>query len=97
MAIQSFGDKRTEDVWNGVDNTRTRLLPSTILKAARRKLDMLNAAKTLDDLRAPPGNHLEALKGSLKGFHSVRINSQWRIVFRWTESGPADVQIVDYH
>ena len=62
-----------------------------------RKLDLLNAATNLDDLRAPPGNRLEALKGDLAGFHSIRINSQWRIIFRWTSSGPADVQIIDYH
>lgn len=62
-----------------------------------RKLDMLNAAHVLDDLKAPPGNRLEALKGDLAGFHSIRINSQWRIIFRWTPSGPEDVEIIDYH
>ena len=61
------------------------------------KLDVLNAAQMLDDLRSPPGNRLERLKGKLKGFYSIRINSQWRIVFRWLENGAHDVQIVDYH
>ncbi len=58
---------------------------------------MLDYAKELRDLRAPPGNRLEALKGELEGFHSIRVNDQWRIVFRWTDSGPADVDICDYH
>ncbi len=63
----------------------------------RRKLDMLDYAGVLTDLASPPGNRLEALKGDLKGFHSIRINDQWRIVFQWTASGPADVDILDYH
>jgi proteic killer suppression protein len=95
--IRSFRDQRTEDVWNGESNARTRRLPPKILNIAPRKLDMLNAAATLDDMRAPPGNRLEALGGDLAGFHSIRINAQWRIVFRWTPSGPEDVQIIDYH
>ena len=97
MSIQSFGDLRTEDVWDGTTNARTRGLPPDVLKIGPRKLDMLNAAKDLDDLKAPPGNRLEPLKGHLAGFHSIRINSQWRIVFRWTPAGPEDVKIVDYH
>ena len=95
--IQSFGDQRTEDIWNGVDNARTRSLPQDLLSIARRKLDMLNAAHDLNDLKSPPGNHLEALKGDLKGFHSIRINKQWRIIFRWEPGGPHEVRIVDYH
>ena len=62
-----------------------------------RKLIQMNQAGTLDDLKVPPGNRLEALKGQLAGFHSIRINDQWRIVFRWTTAGPADVKIIDYH
>ena len=61
------------------------------------KLDMLDYAHKLTDLASPPGNRLEALKGNLAGFHSIRINDQWRVVFRWTDSGPADVDILDYH
>jgi len=64
---------------------------------AQRKLDLINAAGALNDLRVPPGNHLEALKGDLTGFHSIRINVQWRIVFRWFENGAEAVQIQDYH
>lgn len=71
--------------------------PSEILRAAIRKLAMLQAAQVLEDLRAPPGNRLEQLSGSRAGQHSIRINDQWRICFKWTEHGPADVEIVDYH
>jgi proteic killer suppression protein len=67
------------------------------LAVGSRKLDILDAATSLDDLRAPPGNRLEPLKGDLAGFHSIRINSQWRIIFCWTPGGPANVRIVDYH
>lgn len=66
-------------------------------RIAKRKLDMLDAAANLADLRSPPGNRLESLKGDRKGHHSIRINDQWRICFRWTDQGPEDVQIVDYH
>jgi toxin HigB-1 len=72
-------------------------VPADIVKIARRKLIMVNNAGVLDDLKSPPGNRLEALKGDLKGKHSIRINNQWRIVFRWTASGPEEVQISDYH
>lgn len=71
--------------------------PADIANVARRKLVMVNNAGTLDDLRSPPGNRLEALQGNLAGKHSVRINDQWRIVFRWTPNGPDEVEIVDYH
>ena len=63
----------------------------------KRKLDMVDYAAALEDLKAPPGNRLEPLKGDLAGFHSIRINDQWRVVFRWTDAGPADVDINDYH
>jgi proteic killer suppression protein len=71
--------------------------PSDIAKVARRKLVQLNAASALGDLAAPPGNRLEALRGDLAGKHSIRINDQWRIAFRWSESGPEQVEITDYH
>ena len=70
---------------------------SKVARIALRKLDMLDYAEVLTDLASPPGNRLEALKGNLMGFHSIRINDQWRVVFRWTASGPADVDILDYH
>ena len=71
--------------------------PADIAKVARRKLVMVNNAGVLNDLKSPPGNRLEALLGDLKGKHSIRINNQWRIVFRWTADGPEEVEIVDYH
>ena len=95
--ITSFGDKGTSDLFNGISGRRARKLPGQIHKLALYKLDVLNAAQVLDDLRSPPGNRLEPLKGELKGFYSIRINSQWRIIFRWAEGSATDVQIVDYH
>lgn len=71
--------------------------PSDLVKRTRAMLSALDAAAVLEDLRFPPGNHLEELKGDRAGQHSVRINDQWRICFRWTEQGPADIEIVDYH
>jgi len=95
--IQSFRDGATEDVFHGTSSKAARKIPSSLWGVARRKLDMLNAAHELRDLRAPPGNRLEALGGNLSGFHSIRINDQYRIIFRWREGSPKDVQIVDYH
>ena len=95
--ITSFGDKGSSDLFHGITSRRARKLPSQIHKLALYKLDVLNAAQVLDDLRSPPGNRLEPLKGELKGFYSIRINSQWRIIFRWAEGSATDVQIVDYH
>lgn len=92
--IKSFADPETEIIWSG---RRSRRLPSEIQGVALRKLRLLNQAKALGDLRVPPGNRLEALKGSRAGQHSVRINDQWRICFVWTEGGPRDVGIIDYH
>ena len=94
--IVSFGDGATEDLYNGVSSARARKFPNDVTKAARRKLDMVNAAHNLNDLRAPPGNRLEALAGDLKGFHSIRVNDQWRIVFRWI-NGAHEVRLADYH
>ncbi|MGH3545687.1 MAG: type II toxin-antitoxin system RelE/ParE family toxin, partial [Mycobacteriales bacterium] len=90
----SFGDKDTERVWR---RQRVPNLGTTTYRAALRKLSMLHAAQTLGDLRVPPGNRLEKLKGDREGQYSIRINQQWRICFTWTEAGPAQVEIVDYH
>jgi proteic killer suppression protein len=95
--IISFSDKATSDLFHGVSSRHVRKLPNKILETAVYKLDVLNAAQTLDDLKSPPGNRLEPLKGDLKGFHSIRINSQWRIVFRWAAGGIHEVKIMDYH
>jgi proteic killer suppression protein len=92
--IRSFRDKETEKVWSGA---LSRRLPNDIQRVARRKLRMLNNAAALDDLRAPPANRLEALKGDRKRQYSIRINDQWRICFRWIEGDAHDVEIVDYH
>ncbi len=95
--ITSFGDKATSDLFNGIRSRQSRKLPNQIHEIALYKLDVINAAQALDDLRSPPGNRLEALRGELKGFHSIRINNQWRIIFRWSENNASDVQIIDYH
>lgn len=92
--IRSFADPETECIWSGL---RSRKLPSDIQSVALRKLRLLNQAQVLQDLRVPPGNRLEALKGNRSGQHSIRINDQWRICFVWQEGGPHHVQIVDYH
>lgn len=92
--IRSFRDRETEKVWAGV---RSRRLPGDIQEAALRKLRMLDAAERLDDLRLPPGNRLEALSGDRQGQHSVRINQQWRVCFRWSSGGCENVEICDYH
>ena len=92
--IRSFKDKDTEAIFNG---KFVRRIPQSIAPLADRKLNQVHAAGSLDDLRIPPGNRLEALKGDRKGQHSIRINEQWRICFRWTQAGPKAVEIVDYH
>ena len=92
--ILSFADKETERIWDGEISRR---LPIEIQSIARRKLRMINNARRLDDTRVPPANRLEALKGNMKGQHSIRMNDQWRICFRWSNAGVTDVQIVDYH
>ncbi|MBY0532819.1 MAG: type II toxin-antitoxin system RelE/ParE family toxin [Xanthobacteraceae bacterium] len=92
--IRSFKDPRTKAVFEG-ENPKG--FPSAILKVARRKLRMLNAATCLDDLRMPPHNFLEALKKDRTGQHSIRINRQFRVCFRWLEKDAEDVEIVDYH
>ncbi len=96
MAIQSFSCPNVETFFvHGRLGPRVRWFG--VSKVARRKLDMLHYSHDLIDLRSPPGNRLEGLRGGLEGLHSIRVNSQWRLVFRWTPDGPADVDIVDYH
>ena len=92
--IRSFADKETERVWN---EERSRKLPPDIQATALRKLQMLDAAEQLEDLRNPPGNRLEQLKGERKEQWSIRINSQWRICFTWRNAHAGDVEICDYH
>jgi proteic killer suppression protein len=92
--IRSFKGRVTEAVFHG---QCPKGFPADIFPVARRKLGMLNAARTLNALIVPPANRLEALKKDRKGQHSIRINDQWRVCFRWTEFGPEDVEIVDYH
>jgi len=96
--IRSFGNRGTQDVFHGVrSKAASKVCPSELWSVARRKLDQLNQAQVLSDLRVPPRNHLEALKDDRKGQHSIRINNQYRVCFRWTEAGPETVEIVDYH
>lgn len=96
--IQSFRDRGTADVYNGVRSKRARrTCPSDLWDVARRKLDMLAVASALHDLRVPPANHLEQLAGNRAGQHSIRINQRYRICFEWAELGPKNVEIVDYH
>jgi len=92
--LQSFADRDTEAVWFGIAIKRFR---PDLLRVARRKLTMLNAAAVLDDCRVPPGNRLEKLHGDRAGQYSIRVNDQYRICFRWTSGGPHDVELVDYH
>jgi proteic killer suppression protein len=92
--IRSFKDKETETVFNG---RFSRKLPQDIQRIAERKLILLHRSVTLNDLRVPPSNRLEALKGERQGQHSIRINDQWRIYFEWHEDGVYAVEIVDYH
>jgi proteic killer suppression protein len=93
--IRSFKGNWADAILN--DRQIPKGFPTGLAKVARRKLVQLNNAGALTDLAVPPGNHLEALKGDLIGKYSIRINEQWRIVFRWTAAGPEDVEIVDYH
>lgn len=92
--IKSFGDNETEKIWAGEFSLK---LPTTIQAIARRKLRMLNNAQDLNDLRIPPANQLEKLTGAFKGKHSIRINQQWRIMFKWNNGNASKVKIIDYH
>jgi len=92
--LRSFADKDSERVWR---RERSRRLDPATQRAALRKLLILDAAETLDDARIPPGDRLEKLRGDRAKQHSIRVNQQWRICFRWTTAGPEDIEIVDYH
>lgn len=96
--ILGFANAATEDIFEGRDTKAgRRILPPHLKGAAGRKLDQLDSAEALEDLKIPPGNRLESLKGNRAGQHSMRINQQYRVCFRWTEQGPTDVEVVDYH
>ncbi|GAB6081103.1 type II toxin-antitoxin system RelE/ParE family toxin [Desulfuromonas carbonis] len=95
--IASFGDKLTEALYHGTSDKDLRRLPLEIVNRTLRKLDMLNAAHDVLDLRSPPGNRLEVLQGDLAGLFSIRVNDQWRIVFRWKGGNAYEVRLTDYH
>ena len=92
--IVSFGNKETEKVWLG---ERVKKLPNEVQEIGRRKLRMLNNSQNIVDLTIPPSNKLEKLKGNLKDFYSIRINNQWRIIFRWNAGNASAVEVIDYH
>ncbi|WP_419555733.1 type II toxin-antitoxin system RelE/ParE family toxin [Pollutibacter soli] len=92
--IISFGNSDTEKIWLG---QRVKRIPNEIQEVGRRKQRMLNNSTNLIDLKVPPSNRLEKLSGDLKGFYSIRINDQWRIIFKWTSNNANEVEIVDYH
>jgi proteic killer suppression protein len=95
--IASFGDRATEDLYHGRSTARARRFPGDVVEAALVKLDSLNGAASMLDLRSPPGNRVEALKGDMKGQLSIRVNAQWRLVFRWRGNDACDVRLTDYH
>jgi proteic killer suppression protein len=95
--IVSFGDKTTEDIFHGHDTKAARRIAQGLWTRVQAKLDLLNASMTLEDLRAPPANRLEKLRGDWAGFHSVRVNDQYRVVFRFTNGSATDVRCMDYH
>lgn len=94
---ESFGNAVTEDLFDDKRSKATRTFPNELRRVARRKLLYLHEATNLTDLRMPPGNRLERLKGDLKEFHSIRIDDQWRVIFRWSDGNAYEVQIIDYH
>jgi len=95
--IATFGDKRTEALYHGIRHKDLRRVPSEIVNRALRKLDLINAAYDVLDLRSPPGNRLEQLQGDRAGMFSIRVNDQWRIVFRWQDGNAYELRLVDYH
>jgi len=96
--IRSFQDAGTEDIFNGADTKRARrTCPNHLWQVARRKLELLDSAGKLDDLRVPTANRLEALRGDRAGQHSIRVNDRYRVCFVWTDLGPTAVEVVDYH
>jgi proteic killer suppression protein len=92
--ILSFGSKDTQKIWDG---ERVKKIPNEIQEIGRRKLRMLNNAQNLIDLQIPPSNKLEKLKGNLKEFYSIRVNDQWRLIFKWQNGNASNVEIIDYH
>ncbi len=92
--IKTFGNKETERIWQG---DYSKKYPSQIQPVARRKLRMINNSQDINDLKIPPGNRLEKLSGNLEGFHSIRINNRWRIIFHWDIKDAYEVEIIDYH
>jgi proteic killer suppression protein len=97
MSIQSFGDQLTRDLFEGTCNKETIKIPDDLRKRVRRKLFTIDYAQTVSDLRAPPGNNLEKKVGNLQEFWSIKVNAQWRIIFKWLDDGPHDVKFTDYH
>ena len=95
--IQSFADDSTRDIWNGVNSKAARRIPRAVWPVVRRKLDQLDAVTNLNDLRVPPGNHLHALTGDRAGYHAIRVNEQYRVVFRFEREHARDVSCTDYH
>ena len=95
--IKSFGNKAAEDIFHASSSRYARKLPTTLHDKAKRLLDQLNAAPTISFLKIPPGNRLEKLSGDYKGYWSIRINDQWRIIFQWIDDDAHDIAIVDYH
>ena len=95
--IQTFGNRLAEDLFDDKQTRETRRVPDGLRRVARRKLLYLHDAAELNDLRIPPGNRLEALKGDWKGYYSIRINDQWRVVFKWENNSAHKVQVIDYH
>jgi toxin HigB-1 len=95
--INTFADTSTQDIYDGINSKDARKIPQEIWSVCRRKLDMINAANELRDLASPPGNRLESLKGSLKGYWSIRINDQYRVIFKFNEGSASEVKIADYH
>ncbi len=92
--IKTFADKETEKIWEGL---RSAKLPFNIQEIARRKLRLINNSQNINDLRIPPANHLEKMSGEMQGLYSIRINSQWRIIFNWENEDAFEVRIIDYH
>jgi proteic killer suppression protein len=92
--IVSFGDKGTQKIWEGL---RVKSLSTEIQEITRRKLRMLNNSVDINDLMIPPSNRLEKLKGNLKNYYSIRINNQWRVIFKWNNGNASEVSIIDYH
>ncbi len=95
--IISFGNQLAQDLFEDKKSKHTRGFPSELYRVARRKILYLHDADNLTDLEIPPGNRLEALKGDLHGFHSIRINDQWRVIFKWSDGGASHVKVLDYH